>query len=391
MIEENNIITKKIKLLHFASFIGNNGDNVNHFGQKYLFNKFLQYQTEVTQLEIRDFYRGNRKFDDQFINLINDHDLTIIGGGNYFELWPNDSRSGTSIDLGIDQLKKIVKPVLFYSLGVDIHQGVSEENKKKFFDFISYLSENNNFFLSVRNDGAMKNLRTLYGEMFSQKFHLVPDGGFYARHLLRDNQVNLAVSKETVTIGINLAGDMLDSRFNDFDSFINNFSTFLNELFKEGKVNVIFFNHIPRDVYLSTLIFEKIKERYQRENFIIAPYFQGENATIALIDYYKKCDIILANRFHANVLSLSYGIPTIGLINYPQISNLYEELGLQEYSLDINESNFFNKLKSCINLYISDKNYKLNYIKKLNDKISLLDHQTAESYMYIRNWLNKKL
>ena len=78
---------KTIKTLHLASFDGNVGDNANHSG----FYRHLKaqpgYDFAIEQLEIREYYWKQRFFDDGFVDLVNDYDLLIIGGGNYFELW----------------------------------------------------------------------------------------------------------------------------------------------------------------------------------------------------------------------------------------------------------------------------------------------------------------
>ena len=42
-------------------------------------------------------------------------------------------------------------------------------------------------------------------------------------------------------------------------------------------------------------------------------------------------------RFHANVCPIGLGTPTIGLVNYPQVKLLYEELNLENRFVDVRE------------------------------------------------------
>ena len=51
------MINKKIKILHFASFTGNVGDNLNHLGfYKSLDNEFGNNNYFIEEEEIREFY-----------------------------------------------------------------------------------------------------------------------------------------------------------------------------------------------------------------------------------------------------------------------------------------------------------------------------------------------
>ena len=86
-----------MNILHIASFSGNIGDNANHMGFRGWFNSMVPQEVIWDNIEIRDFYRGERKWDKSFVDLANNYDLVVIGGGNYFELWVEKSPTGTSI------------------------------------------------------------------------------------------------------------------------------------------------------------------------------------------------------------------------------------------------------------------------------------------------------
>ncbi len=55
---------------------------------------------------------------------------------------------------------------------------------------------------------------------------------------------------------------------------------------------------------------------------------------------YQNYDLVLGMRFHANVCPLGMGVPTRGLLNYPQVGLLYEELGLEDRLLDVRTEDF---------------------------------------------------
>jgi len=307
-----------MKVLHLASFTGNIGDLANHSGARTFFPQDFEY----TELEIREFYWGERKFDESFADLCNEHDLVIIGGGNYFELWV-ESVTGTSIDISIEILKKIKTKILFYALGCDSGQGVPSNNLAKFSRFLDYLNSSDQFLVSVRNDGSLDTIRNLLGESYASRIYKVPDGGFFAKASDGYNPFgNL--------IGVNLAGDMIERRFNGrYLEFCESFGRLIsNKLKEKDDLHFIFIPHIYKDLRIIADVLDFIEDKYRRSRLTVASYQTGRDAYKNILVIYSCCDLVLGNRFHANVCPIGMGVPTIGLINYPQVAKLYKELGL---------------------------------------------------------------
>ncbi len=153
-----------LRLLHIASFSGNIGDNANHMGFRPWFEAQLGRQAVWTKLEIREFYWGDRQWDADLVEFINSHDMLIIGGGNYFELWVEQSPTGTSIAIDQKLFDDIEVPVFFNALGVDPGQGVPPVSRERFTSFLDKLLSSDQYLVSVRNDGARENLRQHIGQ-----------------------------------------------------------------------------------------------------------------------------------------------------------------------------------------------------------------------------------
>jgi polysaccharide pyruvyl transferase WcaK-like protein len=360
------ITNKKIKILHFASFTGNVGDNLNHLGfYKSLDNELGNNNYFIEEEEIREFYWGFKKFDKSIINRFNEFDLVVIGGGNYFELWVENSRTGTSIDIPINFLKKINPPIVFFSLGVDIHQGFSNKTKKNFYKFLDYITSNKKYFVSIRNDGAYSNLKKLYGNFFENKIIEIPDSGIK----LKENEINKVISHKNL-IGINLAGDMIEKRYNSFELTTQIISSFIMFLGKEQNKNIVFFPHILKDYDIIFSVLKMIPNELKRKKISIAPYQNGNVGMKNIFGIYNNCEIIFANRFHSNIASIGLGKPTIGLCNYPQIRNLYKELNLESYLINMNKPDFTNDLKKIFH-EIND-NYEKSRLKfkTISDEVS---------------------
>ena len=125
-----------LRVLHVASFSGNIGDNANHAGFRRWFEGLAGGPALWSEFEIRDVYRGLRGFDAAFAAEANTYDLVVVGGGNYFELWVENSPTGTSFSVGEDAWAALKVPVFFNALGVDAGQGVPAVSRERFCRFM---------------------------------------------------------------------------------------------------------------------------------------------------------------------------------------------------------------------------------------------------------------
>lgn len=378
-----------MKILHIASFNGNIGDNAHHNGFRKNFQKLLSDNIEWTNLEIRNFYKSwnKMKFDLNFVEIANQYDLLVIGGGNFFEICHEYSSNGTTIDITIEILKKIKPSIFFNALGFDTHLGYTEETKKNFKIFIDYLLSNpEKYFVSFRNDGAQYNYRELYGKI-PNNLYIIPDGGFFI-----DNIVPLMKKYSNFKyIGVQLACDMFEKRFKIFsyEDFCKKIADlcikFLNE---NPNYKLLFFPHIYSDYKIIMDVTSHFNDFYLKNNVEIASYMTGQNSEKIFFNEYKKCDLLLGMRFHANVCAIALNIPTIAIVTYPQIYNLYKELNLLDRCIEVNQPDFFNELSELIEESIKkEKNLKKRYQEiKFN-----IEEQQEKNYTILKKWLSRNL
>lgn len=357
---------KILKTLHLASFDGNIGDNANHDGFYKHLKQLEDFEFQIDQLEIREFYWKKRFFDESFVGLVNKYDLLIVGGGNYFELWVENSPTGTSISIELELLKRINTPILFNALGVDPGQGASEVNIQKFRDFLDLLIERDDF-ISIRNDGAKKAIIDYVGEKYLDHIHHTVDAGFFA-----DIPEPSEYYKSKKYIAINVAYDMQDVRFDNisYEEFIQTFKRFIDRFLNENEdYEIVFVPHIFRDMTFITDLLNILDDEIRRRKVSVAPLLHGQDSFKEVMSIYKGAQIVLANRFHANVCSIGMEKPTIGLVNYKQIQELYNELGSTQ-CIDVSKLEFDLKLTNVIfNLNTQDiikiKNIYLNFISDI--------------------------
>lgn len=390
---------RTVKVLQLASFNGNIGDNANHMGTRFVFARYLPYQFEYTPLEIREFFWEQRQWDEDLIRYINEFDLLMIGGGNYFELWVSRSRTGCSIDLPPALLQRITCPILFYGLGVDAGQGVPDQCREHFSDFFSAILDNDRCLVAVRNDGALETLRQYFPEMPLGAVVKVPDGGFYYAQAAGLTKVQSRPNVGQRTVVLNLAGDMLETRFPpsssdnsngiDYDTFNLHMANLLtSQLRRHAEHTLVLVPHIWRDLEAIFRLLELIPDDLRRSRIRVAPYITGYAACNELFRYYFVADVCLSTRFHANVCPIAMGTPTIALANYSQIHYLYRELSLTDQLVTVNEKKFCEHLEKLFENAIS---FPECFRDRQARVMSRLDENCSNAMAVLENWLDKTI
>jgi polysaccharide pyruvyl transferase WcaK-like protein len=380
-------VVKTLNVLHLASFAGNIGDLANHAGARSMFEQHLDFKLLLTELEIREFYWKQRSFDAEFVRYANTFDLVIIGGGNYFELWVQNSATGTSIDIAPHHLAELTTPTIFYSLGVDTGQGYTEQSANRFRAFMSEVLGRADMFVCVRNDGSSLALKNVLGAEAKQ-IPMMPDGGFFACV----NQIPKEVNPDFgSSIGINIAGDMLERRFDGEISpneFLENMArTIITLLEKKQDLRIELVPHIWRDVTVIANLLPLIPDRYLRKRVTIAPLAPIKSGLPDFLSGYAKHDLVLGMRFHANVCCIGMNVPTIGLLNYPQVELLYDELNLTERLVDVRKANFSTMLERIA----LDDLHDLSPIRAhYQDVMHMVTAQASETLNKLNTWLHAR-
>ncbi|MCG7536347.1 polysaccharide pyruvyl transferase family protein [Pseudoalteromonas sp. OOF1S-7] len=378
---------KKLNVLHVASFTGNIGDNANHLGFRRWFESVAQVEVQWTEQEIREFYWKNREWDSEFVEFANSFDLLIIGGGNYFELWVDKSPTGTSIEIPLELYKKINTPVYFNALGVDPGQGATESSVGKFRAFIEAIVASKGL-ITVRNDGALANVRNHVGEDVLAHFHEAPDGGFFINDCIASERDE---NNKRKVIGINVASDMPEVRFKGFENGLEDFCV---EFAKSmvtiseslGGCDFVFFPHIFRDLDVINKIINHLPDELRRKDLTVFEYSTGDRAAYNTFGAYTKCDLILGSRFHSNVCALSLGVESIGLLNYMQIENLYKGLSLEDRLVDVRIPGFSAQLEAKALAVLAGEAQPAD-----NRSKEIVSDMRARTEVVLRSWLAENI
>ena len=382
----NSSINKKsLDIVHLASFSGNIGDIANHKSFRIWFQKINSDKIiKWHDIEIRHFFRKKTYFSDYHYSLVQNADLFVIGGGNFLELWPSNTYSGTSLPFDGRKLMSLDTPVFVNAIGVDDGQGVGKDAENLFPDFVNNLINKNNVFFSVRNDGSNKVIKRHLNPANFERLHYLPDHVFFT-------EIDSSVIKSEFTIvGINLAIDMPHLRFENFASdemkYLKEFSKLVVNFLNDFPNTIIkFLPHMYSDLLAYSHVLENLPDEIKRERIIIGNYntIKGSDS---YLDLYHDIDVLIATRFHSHILGLAKKIPVLSLNNYSQISKLIYELNNNGFKLEsLNKILDYQKIKSWYeNVTLIDyslNNYEI-LLKNLNEQRNLVANN-------LQNWVEE--
>jgi polysaccharide pyruvyl transferase WcaK-like protein len=399
-------VVDELKIAQLATFKGNIGDNANIMGMRNNFHKYISNSIQYTNFDIMDYLWNKRNYDEDFISNINKQDMFVVGGGGFFELTEDNSCSGTPINIPLDVISKIKTPIIFHGLGIDVAKGYPERRLEKFKSYLGNLIQNNNVLISVRNDGAMLTINNLLGTQLSKNIHIIPDGGFFINPI-ENNIDNEIYHQRDMCIGVNIAGDMPNVRFNtNSNRLIGNgvkkvinhlgigqyhlvndvrerFLKTVQEVFLEipnKNTNFIFFPHMYKDTLIIAELINRFPSEFARRKILVAPCITGNYEHNQIFNIYRRCDLVLGMRFHSNVCPIGMSVPTLGISSYPQIDYLYEELGIAERCLKISKSSFRENLYDSITKTMTEKEKIVLKYKNIN---KALEQQIISFYQKI--------
>ena len=366
--------------IHIASFAGNIGDLINHQG---FYSSFELEEKNIKKIEMRRFYRncreGKLEFDENLTDEINRAKALIVGGGGFFDVYWNESNTGTTLNMSKKFIDSIRVPVIVNAMGFHVDR-TKTEAIKKFYKFFCYIKEKPNWYISIRNDGSGKRLQELYGCGILDGLNIVPDNGFMIKNKVKCSGVPI-----DKTIGFNLTNELIDLKYTNgisaeyFNSEIS--KLILNFLKKD--YCCIFFLHTPQDITTLIKIMNQIGAEKFRNNIVIAPYlpFDISGGLEDFLYYYSKCKLVIGMRFHANVACIASNIPVIGLSIHEQISDMYDEIELSEYCVRVGEYDWIAKLRRKIS-FIAE-----NQENERNAQCHVMDNIIADYDKYKKNVL----
>ena len=104
----------------------------------------------------------------------------------------------------------------------------------------------------------------------------------------------------------------------------------------------------------------------------------------SFLQSYRGFDLVLGMRFHANVCPIGMGVPTRGLLSYPQLDYLYDELGMKDRLIDVRKSGFGDQIVVSV---LSDFSSLAIQRRICTERVHSLGLQAQATLRLIDDWL----
>ena len=346
-----------MKLLHIASFTGNIGDNCSHNGFRKILDSIDFKVNKVSKIEIRDFYnnrdmRYKKFFDDSFAEYANKFDIIVIGGGGFLDYFVEGSQTGTTINISKSVLDSIKTPILLSSVGCVPNHPVPDGNKELFLNFLNYIKNRENMELLLRNDGSIKHIKKDFGSQISSYFHNILDNGF---HYELNKKYIFRLKRKFVAINMSHDQLVMQSEYSnklDTSWFYRELSKVVEYIIHELHLDVCLVPHIYQDLIGINNLISELDDYLIRDNIFCAPYVQHDEGSDLIYSIYNQSELIVGSRLHANIGCMSMGKKTIGLSKLMRVKEVYNDVGMDEFFININDSfssNLCLKIKTTLN------------------------------------------
>jgi polysaccharide pyruvyl transferase WcaK-like protein len=121
-----------------------------------------------------------------------------------------------------------------------------------------------------------------------------------------------------------------------FDRHLETLRTVIPDFLSIGHEVILFSTETNHDVRLRTELYEAWRAAdlpgFERL------HVQDDTSADGLLATIASCDVVIATRFHACIVSIAAGRPTLGLSYHPKVRDLYESLGVGDLCLDFSTS-----------------------------------------------------
>ncbi len=358
-----------MRLVHLANFNSTNiGNGALIFGAERVLREDLGPGLEFTAEAWDDYTFELKRFDQGFVDLVNKKsDALLVGGAVSFNGRPYLKNAGFRLDLPVELLKKIDKPIIFYGISYKFWPGQKYHHLDKLKLALDYLLASPRVFFGVRNDGAKEWLESLLGYESSQIIEM-PDPAVYVP-VKNSNHPELVAGKKNIIISLNNEDEVYR-----FGGEFRKRTWHLLAPWLEEKKLIRWWKKLPawdkkRRKFLKELAWAV--ERLAREwdlNLILCPHYFDDYTAMSeflpffsrgvgsvrilhqvmvsrgllrvpltpyFYDLYAKADLALSMRIHSMSPAIGLGTPVVPLVSQARMSDFLAKAGLSDLGVDI--------------------------------------------------------
>jgi len=329
---------------------------------------------------VKDSFNGNDSFinwksfqitfpySKKHIERINSTDGLVIGGGGVF-IQRNDTNaehpSGWHWNCSEELASQINVPIAFFAVGYNQFRG-SDNMPEKFRKHLLSFSDRIKF-VGMRNHGSVKKIKAYLPDNLHDKIYFQPCPTTIISKLYPQLFTKID-SKQTKAIGINCAFDRVEKRFlGKQDEICQNIADALKMY--SIKYDIVYLLHSPGDV-----------------KFI--PYLKNTGIKFKIIDLvekspeyiiyeYQKLSLTLGMRGHSQMIPFGCRIPIISLISHDKLGFFLDDIGHNEWGIEILNANLKHELETKIGNILNNKDQITEDIDTIQNKFYHITQSNA--------------
>ncbi|ANU22486.1 polysaccharide pyruvyl transferase family protein [Planococcus donghaensis] len=321
----------------------------------------------IRYIKVSNYYRKNYILKEALTKQVSESHIIVIGGGHL--LIDNYGNFPIGIYTIYKEARKNNIPIIFAFVGA---KGPwSYKARKLLGEVLNYAS-----YISVRDNDSKKFLISINPNI-QQKIIALTDPALYVKEIYPPTQYK--VGKKKIGLGIMDPNEMKrhsNISWSRTDSAIW-WSKLAKELVKLNYEVNIFTNGATTD---NGFVEQYIKKNLEEiEGISFSEYLSDYRNLIKTIE---NQDVIVAQRLHACLPSVSYYKHTYGIMWDPKLKSIFEELGLNNYLIDC---------KDEVEKVVQKIEKNLNEDFKLNEEtINKIVCKKKELLNFVENSLSKK-
>ena len=252
--------------------------------KKYIPQKILKYlDTFLIKLKTKNSQK--------LVNLINQQDLIIIGGGGVF--------GKNALPFNLDIIQKIKTPTIIYSAGLN-----------KFIESLEdFTPKENRSIQELLNIASLITVRDSNTKKFLEKLdpvkdiEILPDPAIF----LEAQKFNLKTNQKSLKVGLNLAFHIFKIRNEYADYLINLFSDFCFKINLQETAEFIYFAHSNYEAAFA----KKLKTNLEAKNINLKIlHLPPKKLKYA----YSKVDFVINMMLHSCIFAFSENTPFINIL-----------------------------------------------------------------------------
>lgn len=311
----------------------------------------------------------NKVVDDADVQLYNNQDFVVIGGGGLLLKDTNaNDLSGWQWPCSIEKLQGIEVPLIMFAVGYNRFRG-QDDFAPVFYDYINEFVKKAAF-VGIRNHGSINMLRPyLRTKELQEKLVFQPCMTTLLAHIypkLLDYQ------KKEDYIALNVAFDRQVYRGNN-DGILQSIASVISVLSKLTKIK--YYSHLRSDDNMLPYL-DKCNVPYELVK-LSSPY--------EIIKAYSSPRLVIGMRGHAQMIPFGCYTPILSIVSHDKLKWFLDDIGHPEWGIDVRDNNFEQAL-------LEKALYGFHNTKKLVDEIIIqqqsLWETTKENFRTIKKNLN---